>query len=178
MGILPTRCAPCRTSGVAGNDHWVARREREVRRRSGILVIHHVERPTPNQDVSRRRITCFVCAACVVALGLGSRRYGAYLPEFIALYAGDTLWALMVYLGVGVLAPAAQITQRATVALGMSYAVEVSQLYHAKWIDAIRHTTAGALVLGFDFLWSDLVCYAVGVAVGAGVEAFVLRERE
>ena len=47
----------------------------------------------------------------------------------------------------------------------------MSQLYHAPWIDAIRDTLPGALVLGYGFLWSDLACYAAGVALGAGVEA-------
>ena len=44
----------------------------------------------------------------------------------------------------------------------LSIAVELSQLYHAPWIDSIRQTTLGGLILGFGFLWSDLACYAVG----------------
>src|SRR5207237_49913 len=63
----------------------------------------------------------------------------------------------------------------ATVALAYSCAIEVSQLYHAPWIDAIRRTLPGALVLGYGFLWSDLVCYAAGVALGAGGESAVRR---
>jgi len=43
---------------------------------------------------------------------------------------------------------------------------EVSQFYHAPWIDSIRSTTLGGLVLGFGFKLSDLVCYCVGVFVG------------
>ena len=54
--------------------------------------------------------------------------------------------------------------------MSFSVAVEVSQLYHAPWIDSIRHTTLGGLILGFDFLWSDLVCYAVGVGLGVLVD--------
>jgi hypothetical protein len=38
------------------------------------------------------------------------------------------------------------------------------------WIDSIRHTTLGGLVLGYGFLWGDLVCYAVSVGLGAIVE--------
>ena len=55
------------------------------------------------------------------------------------------------------------------VALGL---VEVGQLYHAPWIDSIRRTTLGGLVLGFDFVWSDLACYAVGVGLGVLIEAW------
>ena len=50
--------------------------------------------------------------------------------------------------------------------MSMSVAVEISQLYHAPWIDSIRQTTLAALILGFGFLWSDLVCYAAGVSLG------------
>ena len=42
----------------------------------------------------------------------------------------------------------------------------MSQLYHAEWIDNIRATTLGGLVLGYGFLWSDLVAYTIGVGVG------------
>jgi hypothetical protein len=53
----------------------------------------------------------------------------------------------------------------------------VSQLHHAPWIDAIRNTRPGALVLGYGFLWSDLACYVAGVAIAAGVEAAARRSR-
>ena len=46
----------------------------------------------------------------------------------------------------------------------------MSQLYHAPWIDSIRHTTLGGLILGYGFLWSDLACYAVGVGLGVVIE--------
>ncbi|MFM8818855.1 MAG: DUF2809 domain-containing protein, partial [Phycisphaerales bacterium] len=49
------------------------------------------------------------------------------------------------------------------------------QLHHAPWIDGIRATRLGALVLGSGFLWSDIACYAVGVAGGAAGESMVDR---
>jgi hypothetical protein len=48
-----------------------------------------------------------IILACL--LGIGSRRYAHVLPVFIAAYAGDTLWALAAYLGVGLLVPQASI---------------------------------------------------------------------
>jgi hypothetical protein len=61
----------------------------------------------------------------------------------------------------------------AATSLSVSFAVELSQTYHAPWIDAIRSTRIGALALGSDFLWSDLACYAVGVSLAAGVDALL-----
>jgi hypothetical protein len=54
--------------------------------------------------------------------------------------------------------------------MAFSGLIEVSQLYHASWIDSVRHTTIGGLIQGFGFLWSDLACYAVGVGLGATIE--------
>jgi hypothetical protein len=54
--------------------------------------------------------------------------------------------------------------------MAFSVAIELSQLYQASWIDSIRHTTLGGLILDFGFLWSDLACYALGVGLGAAIE--------
>ena len=87
-----------------------------------------------------------------VSWGIGSRRYTHSLPEFIAVYAGDTLWASAVFLGFGLILPRVSTRTIVMPALAFSVAVELSQLYHARWIDSIRHTTIGGLILGFGFL--------------------------
>ena len=88
----------------------------------------------------------------MVALGLGSRSFGSHLPTFVAEYAGDTLWAAMVYFGIGFLFPSVRLLRKALAALLFSYCIEISQLYQAGWINAIRGTTLGALVLGHGIL--------------------------
>jgi hypothetical protein len=109
-----------------------------------------------------------IALACL--LGIGSRRYAHALPAFIAAYAGDTLWALAAFLGIGLVLPRAPTRTIALLATSFSVAVEISQLYHAPWIDSIRQTTLGGLILGFGFLWSDLACYALGVGIGVLLE--------
>jgi hypothetical protein len=113
----------------------------------------------------------------VALLGIGSRRFGTHLPGFVRTYAGDTLWALAVFLGLGLLLPGASTRMIAVLALAFSAAIELSQLYHAPWIDSIRQTTLGGLVLGFGFVWSDLACYAAGVGLGILVERLGLHGR-
>jgi hypothetical protein len=105
-----------------------------------------------------------------VILGIGSRRYGEHLPGFVAAYAGDTLWAFVAFLGIGLLLPRAPTWAIAFLAMSFSVLIELSQLYHAPWIDSIRRTTLGGLVLGYGFLWSDLACYAVGIGLGVIIE--------
>src|ERR1051326_7220903 len=127
------------------------------------------------QTVKRNRLFYFAAGGVVVALGLGSRRYAALLPKFLAEYSGDTLWALMVFLGVGFFARRWSSLRVAIVALLFSYAVELSQLYHAPWIDNLRRARIGGLILGYGFLWSDLLCYTAGVAFGLLVEMIVYK---
>ncbi len=55
--------------------------------------------------------------------------------------------------------------------------VELSQLIHWGWLDALRSTLPGRLVLGQGFLASDLVCYAVGVAMAFAIDWLAQRER-
>jgi len=118
----------------------------------------------------RSRLGYLAAASLVVVMGLASRRYAAALPSFLARYAGDTLWAVMVFVLIGVLSARWSTGRVAAAALATSYGVELSQLYHAPWIDSVRATRLGALVLGYGFLWSDIVCYTVGVAVCVAVE--------
>ena len=118
----------------------------------------------------RNPLVQIILIALACLLGIGSRRYAHALPGFIAAYAGDTLWALAAFLGFGLIMPRASTRTIAMLALAFSVAVELSQLYHAPWIDSIRQTTLGGLILGFGFLWSDLACYAVGVVLGVLVD--------
>ncbi len=130
---------------------------------------------SPSPDSTRPRALYILLVGATVAAGLASRRYASALPAAVGLYAGDVLWAAMVYLilaTVWVRAPGYRI---ATAAIAFSVGIELSQLYHAPWIDAIRATPPGGLVLGFGFLWSDIVCYAVGVALTAAVDGAILR---
>src|ERR1017187_5265800 len=68
----------------------------------------------------------------------------------------------------------------ACLAMSFSVAIEISQLYHAPWIDSIRQTTLGGLILGSGFLWSDLACYALGVGLGVMIDIALsaLKERQ
>ncbi len=109
-------------------------------------------------------------ALAVIALGLASRRIPELFPAALGKYPGDALWALMAFAGWGMLLPKASTWRVAAAALLTSYAVEFSQLYQAPWVNAIRGTTVGHLVLGSAFHWLDLVAYTVGVSVGVLAE--------
>ena len=99
------------------------------------------------------------------------------LPGFIATYAGDTLWATMVFWLLALVFRRAPTRWLAVTALSIAVAVEISQLYHAPWIDAVRANAFGALILGYGFLWSDLACYTAGVALAAAIDAGIANRK-
>jgi Protein of unknown function (DUF2809) len=125
----------------------------------------------PVQHPHRNRACSIALVIFVAVLGLGSRRLDAYLPDAVATYTGDTLWALAVFLGLGLCFPAVATRWTALMALVISCLVELSQLYHAPWIDSIRGNVIAHLVLGSGFDPIDLACYTVGVGIG------VLKEK-
>jgi hypothetical protein len=77
----------------------------------------------------------------------------------------------MMFWGLRLIAHRSPTRRIAIAAFAISVAVEVSQLYRAPWIDAIRATWWGALALGQGFLWTDIACYATGVLLAAVVDA-------
>jgi hypothetical protein len=111
-------------------------------------------------------------------LGLASRSNEFVLPEFIAIHAGDTLWALLVFWLVRTSKPSLPVLHSAFIAIGFAYFIELSQFYHAPWIDGIRSTTLGGLVLGFEFQLSDLIRYFVGVCIGYVLNIMVVINSE
>ena len=123
--------------------------------------------------IKRNRLHYAIFLALVIIAGCASRSgIAQYWPGCIGVYGGDTLWALMIFLGIGLIFPTAATGVIATVVLVFAYGVEFSQLYQADWIESLRNTLFGALVLGSGFLWSDLICYTVGCAVGVAGETF------
>lgn len=100
----------------------------------------------------------------MMAIGYASRYFS--LPNTIVYdYVGDALWAAMIYLGFRFLFPQKILIFSLLCALYFSYGIELSQFYHAEWIDYLRSTRLGSLVLGFGFLWSDIFMYSIGIIV-------------
>jgi len=127
----------------------------------------------PFITVSRNRLWLLASFITVIALGLTSRKYPFLFPAVFGKYPGDALWALMVFLGCAFFKPRASTWGLAAVALAIACLDEFSQLYQAPWINAIRRTTMGHLVLGSTFSWGDMAAYAVGIFMGALIDAWL-----
>jgi glycopeptide antibiotics resistance protein len=113
------------------------------------------------------RVACLVAVVGVIGLGLIWRSPGFGLPPSVKKYGGDALWAVLVYLLIRFFWPRWTVWKSAWTAFAVSVAVEVSQLYHAGWIDAIRVTRLGALSIGSVFNAPDIAAYAAGIVIVA-----------
>ena len=102
-------------------------------------------------QVKRNALIYFVLATAIIMVGLSSRYFAVYLPKWVGLYLGDCLWALMIFVIVGLIFRTRDTKWIAVVALLFCYFIEVSQLYHSIWIDIIRDTRIGGLILGRGF---------------------------
>ena len=120
--------------------------------------------------VPRRRAWYGVAIAAVIGTGLLWRSGWFPLPHGLAKYGGDALWAVVVFLGLGFVLPRASTRRIALGALGIAWSVECLQLYHAPWIDGVRATRLGHLVLGRVFNSPDLLAYAAGIVLAAWAE--------
>jgi hypothetical protein len=116
----------------------------------------------------------YVAAALLtIVVGLGVHLGGSFIPPAARDVAGDALWATMMLWWISAVSPRSRLVTRAGIALGISWLVELSQLYHAPWLDAARSVTLGRLVLGTGFDTRDLVAYAGGVALGCLIDGLI-----
>lgn len=123
--------------------------------------------PEMTMPTRRNRLAYSLALGIVIVAGLLSRSsLAVHFPMFLSAYAGDTLWALALFLTICILFPGMQRVVVALLTIVLSFSVEFSQIYQADWINAIRSTPIGALFLGVGFKWSDLPCYTVGCLMG------------
>lgn len=132
---------------------------------------------TGNHSLLKMRVVYFLVTGVVLAAGYLSRRWSVR-GSFVHDYAGDAVWAAMIYFGFRMLLTKAPLKMAMAAALITTWFIEVTQLYQAPWLNAVRHTWLGGLVLGYSFLWSDLVMYSVGIVSAWWVDHLVSEKRK
>lgn len=123
------------------------------------------------------RISYGVAVLMCVLFGLSSRYFGESLPSFIYIHAGDASWASMVYFGFRFFLIKKSQRLSLVFALLFSFLIEFSQTYQATWINAIRSTMLGALILGSGFLWIDLIRYTIGIFIAWLSDCLIFRNQ-
>lgn len=113
----------------------------------------------------KKRVKYLLTIIVIIILGLLTRKV-AVIPSC----TGDALYALMMFFIIRFIFLRRTTMFAALLNLVICFAIEFSQLYQAGWINNIRATLPGRLILGQGFLWSDLIAYAAGVLCGIVIE--------
>ena len=114
----------------------------------------------------KRRMIYSVLFLVTIPIGLATRKKPEWFYEPIAKYGGDILWTSLFFFLFRIIFPTKKLVTILCYTYALAVSIEISQLYHANWIDDIRRTFLGKMILGFGFLWSDLICYAIGALLG------------
>jgi glycopeptide antibiotics resistance protein len=129
-----------------------------------------------NSLSSRKMRGVYIIAVfTTILLGLASRKFSYQLIPFIAENAGDFLWAMMVYFGFRFLFVHGSLFIAILLSFLFSFGIEFSQLYQADWMNQIRGTLLGALILGKGFLTVDLIRYTAGILIAAVFDKMIFK---
>jgi hypothetical protein len=101
-----------------------------------------------------------------IPLGLATRWQQQYFPYLIDKYGGDVFAATCIFFGCRFWCVKWSLLKVACLSYFISVLIEVQQLYQAPWAIKFRNITIVGILLGHGFLWSDMVCYAVGTLAG------------
>ncbi len=129
----------------------------------------------PFSTIGRVRITALLAVFLAAAIGLASRSNLLHDIPLFGPYGGDICWAIAVYALARFIFARSKIRSVASVTMGLSLVVEFSQLLDLNPLKSLRRNTLAVLLIGEGFLWSDLVAYAVGIALAAMLDG-VLRK--
>jgi hypothetical protein len=122
-----------------------------------------------------KRIIYLCLFAFCIWLALETRKHPAFFHPVIVEYGGDVMWAgAFLFLLRGIF-NRTKAWKLALTCFGLGVLDEWSQLWDFEWIVAARQTYIGRLMLGVGFLWSDIVCYAIGTLLALGIILFIER---
>ena len=106
-----------------------------------------------------------ILAILIVPVGLASKVYQGPLKGWVYDYSGDILYETFWILLVGFIWPQVSPAKVASAVFAITSAIEVLQLWKPPFLQAIRATLAGQLLLGTTFVWWDFFHYFAGCAL-------------
>ena len=123
--------------------------------------------------LSRRLIYCAMFIF-LIWLALATRSHHQWFSPLLVEYGGDVIWAGMFLFFLRMLFVKVRLWKLALINYALGAADEFSQLYRGPWANEVRATTLGRLLFGAGFLWSDILCYAIGTLLAF----FIIRTFE
>jgi hypothetical protein len=115
--------------------------------------------------LTKRRIVYLILTILITVIGLATRSHPHLFPAIVAEYGGDVLWAALFLFPLRILFPNVALWKLAAYNYAFGVLIELQQLLEMPWLVELRHTLFGKLFLGMGFLWSDILCYAIGTVL-------------
>ena len=122
------------------------------------------------------RLTFLAAALVSGALGYWLR-FDAPVPYWVRDGSGGVAYVVFWICLAGFVGPKLSAFRAAVCVLAATCTLEFLQQWHPVWLEAMRRTLPGRLVLGTTFEWSDLPPYFVGALLGWGVARVVQRSK-
>jgi len=119
------------------------------------------------------RFLYFILTIITIGLGLFSRT--KFIPDFIYPYLGDFLYTLMFYFLFAFLLIKNTPKHHLILSIGLCFLIEISQLNQSIFMLQVRSSWWGGMILGHEFLWTDLVSYTLGGLCGYWIDIKLLN---
>ena len=115
---------------------------------------------------ARSRLALGISLVLIVPLGLITKFYRGPGQDWLNYSAGGVAYVIFWMLVMAYVWPRLSPVKIAIGVFGVTCGVELLQLWHPPWLEALRAHLLGRLVLGTSFSWSDFPYYAVGSVCG------------
>ena len=115
--------------------------------------------------VFQYRLSLLISILIIVPLGYVVRFYGA-APEWLNDLFGSVAYEIFWILLVALIFPKASPLWTAVAVCLATCVIEFLQLWHPPFLEAMRATFLGRLILGTTFNWSDFISYFLGSFLG------------
>ena len=107
--------------------------------------------------------------------GLAVRFGHLGLPTVVMKFGGSALWAMMIYWLISAALFAWPVRRAALSAGAIATLVELLKLVHTPSLESFRRTTAGVLLLGRIFSFTDIAVYWTAIAAAATIDRRLRR---
>lgn len=124
-----------------------------------------------------QKLCYFIIFISSLLLGLFIRSLTSHFHWLVNLMLGDIVWAFMVYYFIRLLFTKISPLKTLFVGVLFSFIIEFSQLIQNDFMNYLRTFKVIALIIGYGFLWNDLLSYSIGIGSAYWMDRFYLKNK-
>jgi hypothetical protein len=119
-----------------------------------------------NPSIKKFRIRLFIALLLVTPLGFATKFYSGPLHAWVHDSMGGVLYEVFWCLAAAVFFPRVNIKKTAALIFTATCVLEILQLWHPPFLEAVRMTFIGRTLIGTSFSWLDFPHYLLGCLAG------------